>query len=78
MHVAIMGVTDEARQAVGQWPSPESLADRIIRELPDAAEREPDEAQRPRLRAAADALGGFGRDLLVNVIANVATKPIGF
>jgi hypothetical protein len=74
----IMGVSDVARQAVGQWPSPESVTDRIVRELLEAAEREPDEAKRSRLRAAGEALGGFGRDLLVNVIANVATKPIGF
>ena len=76
--VAIMGVTDEARQAVGQWPTPESLADRIVVALLEAADREPDERKRTKLRAAADALGGFSRDLLVNVIANVATKPIGF
>jgi hypothetical protein len=74
----IEGVTDEARRAVGQWPSPASVADRIVRELLDAADREPDEAKRTKLRAAADALGGLGRDLLVNVIANMATKPIGF
>jgi hypothetical protein len=73
---SVAGVTDAARRAVGQWP--ESLADGIIRGLLDAAEREPDQAKRARLRAAADALGGFGRELLVNVIANVATKPIAF
>jgi hypothetical protein len=72
------GVTAQARRAVGQWPSPELWADRIIRALVEAAEREPDEAKRTKLRAAADALGGFGRDLFINVIANVATKPIGF
>jgi hypothetical protein len=74
----VEGVTAAARRAVGQWPSPELWADRIIRALVEAAEREPDEAKRTKLRAAADALGGFGRDLFINVIANVATKPIGF
>lgn len=74
---SVRGVTDEARRSVGQWPSPESVADRIVRELVEAANREPDEAKRTKLRAAADSLGGFGRDLLINVIANVATKPIG-
>jgi hypothetical protein len=73
---SIAGVTDAARRAVGQWP--ESLADGIIRGLLDAADREPDQAKRTRLRAAAEALGGFGRDLLINVIANVATKPVAF
>ena len=75
--IAVSGVTDAARRSVGQWPSPEVWADRIIRELLDAADREPDEARRTKLRAAADALGGFGRDLLINVVANVAAKPIG-
>ena len=74
----IMGVTDAARQAVGQWPSPESVVDRIVGELVAAAEREPDEAKRTKLRAAADAVGGFARDVVVSVIANVATRPIGF
>jgi hypothetical protein len=73
---SIAGVTDAARRAVGQWP--ESLADGIIRGLLEAADREPDQAKRTRLRAAAEALGGFGRDLLINVIANVATRPLGF
>jgi hypothetical protein len=71
------GVTPEARQAVGQWPSPEGVADRIVAALLEAAEREPDEHKRTRLRAAADTLGGFARDLLISVAANVATKPIG-
>ena len=76
--VGIMGVTDEARQAVGQWPTPESVADRIVAALLEAADREPDERKRTKLRAAAETLGSFGRDLLVNVAANVATKPIDF
>ena len=76
--VPIMGVTDEARQAVGQWPTPEAVADRIVAALQEAAEREPDQGKRTKLRAAAETLGSFGRDLLVNVAANVATKPIGF
>ena len=78
MDVAIMGVTDEARQAVGQWPTPESVADRIVAALLEAADEEPDERKRTKLRAAAETLGSFGRDLLINVAANVATKPIGF
>jgi hypothetical protein len=76
--VPIMGITDEARQAVGQWPTPESVADRIVAALLEAADQEPDERKRTKLRAAAETLGSFGRDLLINVAANVATKPIGF
>jgi hypothetical protein len=76
--VPIMGITDEARQVVGQWPTPEAVADRIVTALLEAAEREPDERKRTKLRAAAETLGSFGRDLLINVAANVATKPISF
>ena len=78
MNVAIVGITDEAREKVGQWPTPESVADRIVAALLEAAEQEPDERKRTKLRAAAETLGSFGRDLLVNVAANVATKPISF
>jgi hypothetical protein len=78
MDVAIMGITDEAREKVGQWPTPEAVADRIVTALLEAADREPDEGKRTKLRAAAETLGSFGRDLLINVAANVATKPIGF
>jgi hypothetical protein len=78
MHVAIIGITDEARERVGQWPTPEAVADRIVAALLEAAEREPDEGKRSGLRAAAETLGSFGRDLLINVAANVATKPIAF
>jgi hypothetical protein len=63
---------------VGQWPSAEAVADRIVAALVEAADREPDEGKRSRLRAAAETLGSFGRDLLVSVAANVATKPISF
>jgi hypothetical protein len=81
---SIAGVTDAARRAVGQWPEsiPDQIAvqiaDRIVAALLEAAEREPDEQKRSKLRAAAETLGSFGRDLLVNVAANVATKPISF
>ena len=75
---SVRGITDEARRAVGQWPTPEAVADRIVAALLEAAEREPDRQKQTKLRAAAETLGSFGRDLLVNVAANVATKPIDF
>lgn len=78
LDVSTMGVTDEAREAVGQWPTAEAIADRIVAGLLEAADREPDERKQTKLRAAADTLGSFGRDLLVSVAANVATRPIGF
>jgi hypothetical protein len=70
----VMAVSEEARRAVGQWPSPELWADRIIQALREAAEREPDPAKRSRLRATAEGLAGFGRDVLVGVLSGGITR----
>jgi hypothetical protein len=74
---AVGEVYPAARPAVGQWPSAEVWADRIVRDLAAAAEREPDEAQKSRLRAAVEAIGGAGRDVFVEVVANVISKQAG-
>ena len=75
--VPIMGVTDEARQAVGQWPSPEVWVDRLVQALREAAEREPDPERRGRLRAMAEGLGGFARDVAVGVLSGGITQTMG-
>ncbi len=77
MNVAIMGVTDEARQVVGQWPSPEVWVDRLVQALREAAEREPDPERRGRLRAIAEGLGGFARDVAVGVLSGGITQSMG-
>jgi hypothetical protein len=74
---SVRGITDEARRAVGQWPSPEVWADRIVRALLEAADREPDQERRSRLRATAEGLGGFGRDVLVGVLSGGITQSMG-
>lgn len=70
-------VYPSARRAVGQWPTPESLAERILAQLEQAAEDEPDEEKRSRLKDASRTLRSAGRDLLINVIATVLTKGTG-
>jgi hypothetical protein len=77
MAVAIIGITDEARQAVGQWPSPEVWVDRLVQALREAAEREPDPDRRGRLRAMAEGLGGFARDVAVGVLSGGITQSMG-
>ena len=74
---SIHSVTAEARRAVGQWPSADAWADRIVRGLDDAADKEPDEAKKSKLRAAAEAMGGFGREVLVEVLAGGINKASG-
>jgi hypothetical protein len=72
----IVGITDEARRAVGQWPTAEGIVDRLTQGLLDAADREPDERKRSRLRAVAEGLRSFARDVAVEVISNAATAPL--
>jgi hypothetical protein len=73
----VWGVTDEARRAVGQWPSPEVWVDRLVQALREAAEREPDPEKKGRLRAMAEGLGGFARDVAVGVLSGGITQSMG-
>jgi hypothetical protein len=73
--LSIDDVTDAARRAVGQWPSPDSVVERIARALLDAADREPDEQKRSRLRTLGEGLLGFGKDVAANAVANAAMLP---
>ena len=75
--VGIMGVTDEARRAVGQWPSAEVWVDRLVEALREAAEREPDPEKKGRLRAMAEGLGGFARDVAVGILSGGITQSMG-
>lgn len=72
----VSGVTAEARRVVGQWQTPDAVTDRLLAALNEAAEHEEDPAKRSRLRSAADAVTGIGRDVLVNVITAAATGAI--
>jgi hypothetical protein len=74
---SIGGVTDQARRAVGQWPSPDVWVDRLVQALREAAEREPDPEKRGRLRAMAEGLGGFARDVAVGVLSGGITQSMG-
>lgn len=73
----IRGVTSHARRLVGQWPSPEVMAERIVTGLEERAENEPDEAKRGRLRRAVEGMTGAGREIAVDVMAEVVKKQMG-
>jgi hypothetical protein len=73
---AVSSVTAEARYAVGQWPTPESLIDRLAEAFTAAAEREPDVQKRGRLREIAGALTGGLRDLAIGVAGEVIARKI--
>ncbi|WP_433022360.1 hypothetical protein [Kribbella sp. CA-294648] len=48
--ILIGAPTGHARRVVGAWPTPDALADRIIAALNDAADNEPDEEKKGKLR----------------------------
>ena len=57
----ITGVTERARRAVGQWPTPETLTARLVEGFNAAAEREADPVRKKRLKEAAGLLGETAR-----------------
>jgi len=73
----VSAVSPDARRVVGQWPTPEALADRILAALRDAAENEADPGRRGRLRHLADAATDAGSGLLTKVIAEVIARQTG-
>jgi len=74
---SVRGVTNQARRVVGQWPSPEVWVERLVQALREAAEREPDPERQGRLRAMAEGLGGFARDVAVGVLSGGITQSMG-
>ena len=66
-------VSGAARAAVGQWPSPESAAERLVvtLEAQIAATTNPEE--RGRLERLLQGVTGVARDVLVDVLAKAIT-----
>ncbi|AKT50688.1 hypothetical protein ADJ73_04060 [Arsenicicoccus sp. oral taxon 190] len=68
-------VTQDERSARG--PHPESIADRLVAALDEAAEREPDPERKGWLRKTAAYLGNAGRDLAVEIGATAINRQMG-
>jgi hypothetical protein len=64
-------VTPAARQQVGQWPTPQSLVDRLAAAFGEAADRETDPSQQDRLRMTSRLLGDSLRAAAIEVVASV-------
>lgn len=69
--IRLTNVTERARREAGQWPTPEALVSRMVAALNEAADAELDPERKSKLKSAALALGGVGRDLAVQVAATV-------
>ena len=72
----IIGVTSIARRTVGAWPSPESMADRLVEALKRAAEQEPDPDRKSKLQQTALWLGGVLRDVAVRTAGTIVGRHI--
>lgn len=62
-------VHERARRELGTWPTPDGLVADLADALGRAADAEAEPEKKSRLRAAADGLAGFGRDVAVAVVA---------
>jgi hypothetical protein len=70
-------VTADARRAVGQWPTGESLVSQLAEGLAAAAEKEADPERKTRLSQAAGLLGGAVRDIAVEIAGRFAERAAG-
>ncbi|MGH3304376.1 MAG: hypothetical protein ACRDOK_22395, partial [Streptosporangiaceae bacterium] len=73
----VFKVTPEARRAVGQWPTAESLAGRLADELAAAARDEPDAERQGLLTYAARLVGDTLRDATVRAAGKVLAPAFG-
>ncbi len=75
--VYVTGIRAAGLEAAGQWPTPETAADRLLAAISRLADAEPaDSPRRPRLIAVRDGLLAAGRDVLVEVAGSVITGKI--
>lgn len=70
-------VSAAARQAVGQWPTPEGLVDALAEAFGKAAEHEPDAEKKSRLRQVGAFLGSTGRGVATEVVSQVILRSAG-
>ena len=73
----VLKVTPQARRAVGQWPTPDSLIGQIARELSAAAATETDPDRKGLLAYAARLVGDTLRDVAVRAAAQVLGPQSG-
>ncbi len=71
------GIYADGRRVVGQWPTPETSAERLVAALNQAADAEPDPVQKGKLRRAADAVGSISGQVLAGVVTTYITHATG-
>jgi hypothetical protein len=72
----VLKVTPAARQAVGQWPTAESLIEALTRELTAAGQQEQDAERKGLLAYAARLVGDTLRDVTVRAAESVLAPAV--
>jgi hypothetical protein len=75
-YMAAGHATGEARRKVGTWPTPESLADRIVAALEDTASNGETEEERTRAQKMLDGAKGVGKGVLTGVIVKALSGEL--
>ena len=68
--IVVTSVSERALQAVGAWPSPEDLVDRLLAALEEAEQAATTPEERTKLQRARQALVSVGRDVLVGAVGS--------
>ena len=68
--------TGHAQRTVGAWPTPDSVVERMILALQEAAQNAQTEEERSRLQRAADAVGGVGKGVITGVMTHILTQGL--
>jgi hypothetical protein len=65
----VEGVTERTRRELGTWPTSAGVIDELVAALERAADNEVEPERRSRLKAVADGLSGFAREVAVGVVS---------
>jgi hypothetical protein len=75
--IGFTNLTAKGLREVGQWPSPDTAADRLLAALEAAVEKAPTEEAKSHAKRILDGFRSAGRDFLVDVASGVVTGQIG-
>lgn len=75
--IGVNAPTGHARRTVGQWPTPEGLATKIVEAMEQAAEDEQDEERRSFLKRSATWFRTTGNGVLTGVTATAISRGLG-
>ncbi|WP_143267843.1 hypothetical protein [Amycolatopsis alba] len=70
-------IFSSARRAVGQWPTGENLADRVIAAIDETANNTSDPIAKGRLKKVSETLGGAAKEILTKALAEVVARQVG-